>query len=78
MHVWITKYWQTQGIKEREVTPSQYVSDVVLDISTGQIYRQEGRDWHRTSEAATNYVAAARERKVESLARQIKQLQEKA
>lgn len=80
MKVWITKYALTEGIREADVDqPSAEPSMVVEEPKSNDRYRQyfhgEGREWHRTREAAEAKAEQMRQAKIASLKKQIAKLE---
>ena len=76
MKVWITKYALSTGIKEIEANVSSVSSDMVTE--SGSIWNHfhgEGRDWHRSREAATAKAEEMRKAKIVSLRKQIAKLE---
>lgn len=76
MKVWITKYALTRGIFA--VVAEDCGNDMVKfkGGNPGNVYAHgEGREWHRTREAAETRALAMRDAKVLSLQKQIKKLQ---
>lgn len=76
MKVYITKYVLTAGeIYEKEVQECEISGMVrVLDTIPPEYYQGEGRDWHRTCEAAVRRAEEMRNKKLDSLRKQIKKL----
>lgn len=82
MKVWITKYALTKGILEKEC------HDFCLDTdSTGnmicinengyrQYYHGKGQEWHDCKESAIAKAEEVREKKIVSLKKQIKKLED--
>lgn len=78
MKVWITKYALTQGIYEAEVEQSKSSPSMVSQrrANTYDIcYHGEGKDWHRTPEAARAKATKMVEDKIKSLKKQLKKLE---
>lgn len=71
--VYVTKYWQTAGILERDVEVNQKGTMVSWRDPSGCVSHAhgEGREWHRTEEAARWHVRGKVLRKLESLRKQI-------
>lgn len=75
MKVWITKYALTQGVLEKEVEQSSVTPNMVVSTANQfDCYHGEGRDWHRTPEAAADKAEEMRVFKIASLEKQIKKL----
>lgn len=76
MKVWITKYALTSGIVEieGEITESGSLYD--MRSSLPMYYHGEGKEWHRTKESAIKKAEEMRQKKIESLKKQIKKLEE--
>lgn len=75
MKVWITKYALTSGIKEMEVRQSEYNPDTVWGNALFDCYHGEGREWHKTYEAALVRAEEMRKKKIVSLTKQIHKLE---
>jgi hypothetical protein len=75
MKVFVTKYALTQGILEVEVEGEPTVGDMVVSIPKPGNYRDcfhgEGKDWHRTLDAARERAEKMRLAKVASLKKSI-------
>jgi hypothetical protein len=80
MKVWITKYALTQGITEidAEVCESGGGSMIRKLPNTyfGEYYHGEGKDWHKTRESAIARAEKMRAKKLVSLRKQTKELEE--
>jgi len=78
MKVWITKYALTLGIFEIEaeacVTNDDLISYRALGCMT-QYFHGEGKEWHRTREAAVAKAEGMVDQKLQSLRKQIKKLE---
>lgn len=73
MRVWVTKYALTQGIYEREVRDCG--DDMIADDSTHfTTYLHKG-DWHTSKKDAILKADEMRKKKIESLKKKIKQLE---
>ena len=76
MKVWITKYALTTGIIETEAEECGY--DMIhvpgADV-THSYYHKEGKEWHRTKEAAITRAQEMRRAKISSLKKQIDKLE---
>lgn len=76
MKVWITRYALTDGILESD-------AEICLDadmkgnmiVCDRGYFHGEGRDWHRTKEAALVRAEKMRQKKIASLKRQIEKLE---
>lgn len=77
MKVWITKYALTKGIIEREgkLTSSDSVSVVNQDRSLPTHWFYRG-DWYSDKQSAIHKAEEMRQKKIESLKKQIKKLEE--
>lgn len=77
MKVWITKYALTKGIIESEakLTSKDSVSVMEFDPNLPMHWFYKG-DWHRTKEEAVKRAEEMRKKKIESLKKQIKKLEE--
>ena len=73
MKVWITKYALTQGIFEKEC---QYRGDGMIMDELNTCYHGEGKDWHRTKESAVKRAEEMRQKKIQSLQKKIKKLED--
>lgn len=77
MKVWITKYALTQGIIEKEARECKGFDGMIQTEEKYPAYfRGEGKDWHRTKESAIKRAEDMRQKKIESLKKQIKKLEE--
>lgn len=77
---WITKYALTSGIKEVMVRQSETYPEFVDEAEAKQgwfkqTFAGEGKEWHRTREAAVQRAEAMRKNKVISLRRQLAKFQ---
>ena len=78
MKVWITKYALSTGIYTLEVeepdskSPGMIFHRFLLHDS---YYHGEGRDWHRSQDAAVNKAKAMAAAKVKSLKKSLLQMQ---
>lgn len=78
MKVFDTTHALTQGIIEREATACPESSTDMVEVKTGMYnmyLHGEGRDWHRTHEAAVAKAEAMRKKKVVSLHKSLKKLE---
>ena len=75
MKVWITKYALTSGIIEinAEITDNGSAYDMGTSFPT--YYHEEGKEWHRTKESAIAKAEEMRKKKISSLQKQIKKLE---
>ena len=78
MKVWITKYALTQGIIEIEAEEcgKGFEGMIQTKEKCPSYYHGEGKDWHRTKEDAIKKAEKIRQKKIESLKKQIKKLEE--
>ena len=78
MKVWITKYVLTKGIYEVEVRMNPTIGDGQMVSGPGvfESYHGEGRDWHRTREAAVKHANVMRVAKIRSLQKSIAKFQD--
>lgn len=75
MKVYITKYALTQGIYSMEVDKIPE-NGVIRDPENAlTYYHGEGKEWHRTKEAAVKRANEIREKKIESLKKSITKLE---
>lgn len=73
---WVTKYVLTAGIQRVRVRHSGIGDMVTADRRfSHQNYHGEGKDWHRTPEAAVARAEEVRRRKVKSLQASLDKLQ---
>lgn len=75
MKVFITSYALTLGILERDA--DQVTSDMISVPGSdygSQYFHGEGRQWHKTREAAVERAEHLRLKKIKSLENQIKKL----
>ena len=77
MKVWITKYALTDGIIEidAEVCISTGATGNMINCDRGY-FHGEGKEWHKTKESAIEKAEEMRQKKIESLKKQIKKLEE--
>jgi hypothetical protein len=74
MKVWITKYALSTGIREAEVEES--VSSLRMVVGkAGEFYHGEGKEWHRTEEAARVRANEMVQAKIASLKKQLVKLE---
>lgn len=72
---WITKYALTSGIKKMTVAQSKWHPSMVSTyMGYAQYFHTEGKDWHRTEEAAIARAEQMRAAKIASLEKQINKL----
>lgn len=77
MKVWITKYALTTGIIESEGEIHGQNSNMVRIQRGGrypELFHTEGKEWHRTEEAAKIRARIMRDAKIESLHKQVNKL----
>lgn len=74
MKVWITKYALTQGIFEAEADESEIFRGMIA-VSPFEFYHGEGKEWHKTKESAISRAEEMRKKKISSLKKQIKKLE---
>ena len=72
---YVTKYALTKGILEMQVEETSQPGMVKALIGSGWYFHGEGRDWHRTFEAAQGRAKDMRIRKIEALKYQIERLE---
>lgn len=77
MKVWITKYALTKGIIEvdGELISSDFVSILNRGLSLPTHWFYKG-DWHSDKQSAIKKAEEMRQKKIESLKKQIKKLEE--
>jgi hypothetical protein len=73
---WISKYALSHGIfsVEAEEPTENMVVERAKELGCDAYYHVEGRDWHRTKEAANKKADAMRVAKIASLEKQIGKL----
>lgn len=84
MKVWITKYALTQGIeeidsnqvKEFKMTDAGYLCFRRNEKYSYTIELYSQKEWHRTKESAIKKAEEMRQKKIESLKKQIKKFEE--
>ena len=76
MKVWITKYALTSGIKEIECEDCENGAVKEIENPFQTFYHGENSEWHRTKESAIKKAEEMRQKKIESLKKQIKKLEE--
>lgn len=76
MKVWIAKYALTKGIFEIQVEQLGVDGQCVHGKAWNDSYYGEGREWHRTKESAIVKAKEMRQKKIESLKKQIEKLEE--
>ena len=76
MKVWITKYALTIGIEEIEVEQNERIPSLVTERREDwpRSFHGEGRDWHRTPEAAVERAEKMRKAKLASIDKQRKRV----
>lgn len=73
--VFVTRYALTRGIQERKVKETS-VEGLLEDIEVTQLcYHDEGRDWHKTREEAVKKAEEMRQKKIQSLKKQIEKIE---
>lgn len=75
MKVWITKYALTSGVIETEGTVSISFPDMLDAKGFANYLHGEGKEWHKTKESAIKRAEEMRQKKIESLKKQIKKLE---
>ena len=74
MKVWITKYALTTGIFEMTAEITEHGSAYDMHSSFPTYYHGEGKEWHKTKESAIARAEEMRQKKIESLKKQIEEL----
>lgn len=74
MKVWISKYALSSGIAEIDAKEVGNGMVQQLGVRHAIYYHGEGRDWHRTPEAAHAHAEQMRVKKIASLEKQIAKL----
>lgn len=77
---WISKYALTMNVFEVEAEPADTCNDMLVVRPDGKIghtqyYHGEGRDWHRTKEAAVARAEQIRIKKIASIHKQVKRIE---
>lgn len=75
--VWITKYALTSGIFEAEAEHIGGRTQMIKIDGHGSMprfFHGEGRDWHRSAEAALGYARHLRTKRIASLEKKIARL----
>lgn len=81
MKVWITKYALTKGIFQAEVTSACLETDptgnmiCIKESGFNSYYHGKGKEWHENKESAVKRANEMRNKKIESLKKQIKKLE---
>lgn len=77
MKIWSTKYCLTDGITEHEVV-NGYTNNMVTIPKTADSYAMhlhgEGKDWHKSKEAAVRRANVIRIKKLQSLDKQVEKI----
>ena len=75
--VWVTKYALTQGIFSMEGKVSKDTPSVVAQVNVKYpfVFALKGVDWHETLEEAVDQAEKMRLKKIKSLQKQIKKLE---
>lgn len=74
MKVWITKYAISSGILEKEARENENFPGMIT-TDDGSYFHGEGKDWTRTKEEAIAIAEKMKAKKIESLKKQIKKLE---
>lgn len=79
MKVFVTKYALSDGIREVEVKQSEQTPRMVTVVTANPHawavnYHGEGKDWHRTREAAVWRAKEMQELQLKALARRIERI----
>ena len=77
MKVWITKYALTEGIQEIEADDRSGGDGMVkrIDADWGPYFHGEGKEWHRSRDAAVVRAEAMRQAKIKSVKKQLERLE---
>lgn len=77
MKVWITKYALSSGIFEEEGEIYNDKSMLILKRPGRyqEIFHGEGKEWHRSKEAAAARLIVLKEKKIQSLLKQINKIE---
>ena len=73
MKIWNTKYCLSEGILEHDIKASD-IHDNLIRVPQLFYLHCEGKDWHRTKEAAQFRADEVRIKKLKSLDKQIKKI----
>lgn len=78
MKFWITKYALTKGVYsiDGEVHPTIGKGQLLVGLHHCGVFHGEGREWHRTREAAVVRANQMRLAKIKSLQKQLAGLQD--
>lgn len=76
MKIWVTKYTLSQGILEIDAEPCHIESMISYKTSSCKIqfFHGEGKEWHRTKNAAVVRAEEMRIAKLKSLDKQMKKV----
>ncbi|MEK0313730.1 hypothetical protein [Cohnella sp. 56] len=74
MKVWVVRYALSAGIKECEGEVSNTSNDMVV-VNRNQFYHGKNRDWFDNEADAIKAAEAMRQKKIESLRKQIAKLE---
>jgi hypothetical protein len=73
--VWITKYWDSRGIVEAEVSPCTEMPNAVWDGKPGQVRcRWTAGDWYESLDEAYEHVMRLRAINIASMEKELKRL----
>ena len=78
MKIWITKYALTTGIQEVDDAEISSASPSMISVPSLGVFATfhgEGREWHRTEDAAVERADLMRYKKIAALDKQIKKLE---
>ena len=76
MKLWITKYALTKGISEIECEDFENGAVKETENPFPTFYHGEGSEWHQTKESAIKKAEEMRQKKIESLKKQIEKLEQ--
>jgi len=84
MKVWVTKYALTEGILELEAQDTHPLkigiwvryAETSANAGFGTYLYGEGKEWHRTREAAVKRAEEMRQAKIKSVRKQLAKLEE--
>jgi hypothetical protein len=74
--VFVTKYALTDGIQEKQVTLNESFPNMVTGSGMFEHYHGEGKNWHRTRVGAIKRAEDMRVKKIESLQKSIKKMEQ--
>jgi hypothetical protein len=76
IHIWITKYALTSGIFEADAEIESNIAYVSKNLNGSFLQHYLNNDWHLTEEAAKKRAQEMKIKKISSLQKQIKKIEE--